>query len=114
MTNINHSLQIGVVINIFSFVICSAMFIYFVVLAFSFMFLSNAGCLDLLQNAYFDHINAMIWLYNNRTTDPVELYYYDWVRFDYGTGVFATTLVCLIGWVSSFLTYCLYIRTSCN
>ena len=67
------------------------MIIYFVALAFLFMLLSNTGCLDLLQ---YVEVWGYNYAYGNDTTALSG------VRYDYGAGVFATTLVCLFGWVS--------------
>ena len=97
MTDINLLLQIGVLINAFSIVICSAMIIYFVVLASSFNV--NAGCLNLLD--YRDY-NDYIWSSSrvqveNGTTGDV---YWLWSGYHYGAGVYVTMLVCLCGWVS--------------
>ena len=98
MTDINLTLQVEVVINIFSTVICSTMIIYLVVLASSFY--DNVGCLKLLHyrdNIYrADNFNIR---FDNGTTGIIYLTW-EWSRYEYGAGVFATMLVCLFGWVS--------------
>ena len=74
------------------------MIIYFVILASSFRFTS--GCLHVLEHAIYNY-NDFVWIrYNNGTTDDVNLYYRGWPHYGYGAGVFATTIVCLFGWVS--------------
>ena len=92
MTDINLSLQIGVVINAFSIVICSAMIIYFVVLV-------NAGCLNLLDYGDYNHDMYGKIKFDNGTTASINFHYWKWSPYDYGAGVFATMLVCLFGWV---------------
>ena len=90
MTDINLSLQIEVVINIFSIVICSAMIIYFVVLAALF----NVTLLD------YDYYNYYMFgkiRFDNGTTGRVY-----WVEssYDYDADIFVAMMVCLFGWVS--------------
>ena len=93
----NCSWQIGVVINIFSVMICAAMIIYFMVLAL--LPANTRRCLAILD--YDDYIYAVIQ-YHNGTTVPVKFFYspWQWGYYGYGQGLFATTIIGLLGWVS--------------
>ena len=95
----NRSLQIGVVINIFSVMICAAMIIYFMVLAL--LPANTRKCLAILEYDYSeDHIYAVIQ-YHNGTTVPVKFDYSpQWKYYGYDQGLFATTIISLLGWVS--------------
>ena len=96
-----HSLQIGVVINTFSTIICSAMIICFLVLAF--LPLTNKICLDLLEYDY-DYMDAVV-KFNNGATASVQIYYWPWQygNYSYAQTIYATTIICLVGWVSYLL-----------
>ena len=100
----NRSLQIGVVINTFSVMICTAMIIYFMVLAL--LPANTRRCLAILNYDDYseDHtvyIYAVIQ-YHNGTAVPVKLYYWPWEWQNYGNdqGLFASTIISLLGWVS--------------
>ena len=97
----NCSWQIGVVINIFSVMICAAMIMYFMVLVL--LPVNTGRCLAILDyDDYFkDHIYAVIH-YHNGTTVPVKFDYisWQWRYYGYSEGLFATIIISLLGWVS--------------
>ena len=95
----NCSWQIGVVINTFSVMICAAMIIYFMVLALLPAY--NRSCLAILKYSEDFSIYAVIQ-YHNGTAVPVRVYYtpWEWQNYDNDQGLFASTIISLLGWVS--------------
>ena len=69
---------------------------YFMVLAF--LPVNTGSCLAILE--YDDYVYAVIQ-YHNDTTVPVKFYKpWEWKYYGYGQGLFATTIISLLGWVS--------------
>ena len=72
------------------------MIMYFMVLAL--LPVNTGSCLAILD--YDNYIYAVIQ-YHNGTTVPVKFDYSpQWVYYGYDQGLFATTIISLLGWVS--------------
>ena len=86
------------------------MIMCFVVLAF--WPLTNEDCSELLTYEYYFYgegnyqpfMHAVVQ-FEDGTTTSVKLSLLDWTYLGYGPGIFSTTIICVLGWVSDLLFY---------
>ena len=79
------------------------MIMCFVVLAF--WPLTNGDCSELLDY-YYEDIHVKVWFYGSDTAASAKLSVWGWPYYlDYGLGIFAMTIICLLGWVSDLLLW---------